>query len=217
MSEEPTIFIVDDDQSVGRALRRLFISAGYRVEVFSSADEFLTNCRCKEPACMVLDVQMPGLNGLELQERMTAAEMDVAIVFITGHGDIPMSVRAMKAGAIDFLSKPFDDKDLLDAVREANSRAIREREARLESEDIFGRFETLTPREREVFLMVVTGMLNKQVGYDLNISEKTVKVHRARVMEKMKVRSLADLVRLAERLNIKEERQDLRFVSQSDN
>lgn len=208
-----TVFIVDDDESVSRALRRLLISAGYCVEAFTSAEDFLKNCRSKEPACLVLDVQMPGLNGLELQERLAAAEIDVPIVFITGHGDIPMTVQAMKAGAIDFIPKPFDDEDLLIAVREGHTRAVRERKQRLENDEILQRFETLTPREREVFSMVVTGMLNKQVGYDLNISEKTVKVHRARVMEKMKVASLADLVRVAE--NIRGKGQDLRAISRS--
>jgi len=208
-----TVFIVDDDESVSRALRRLLLSAGYSVEAFTSAEDFLKNCRSKEPACLVLDVQMPGLNGLELQERLAAAEIDVPIVFITGHGDIPMTVRAMKAGAINFIPKPFDDEDLLIAVREGHARAVRERKQRLESDESLRRFETLTPREREVFSMVVTGMLNKQVGYDLNISEKTVKVHRARVMEKMKVGSLADLVRLAE--NIRGTGKHLQSMSRS--
>jgi FixJ family two-component response regulator len=200
---EPTVFIVDDDESVSRALKRLLVSAGYRVEVFPSADAFLNNSGNRENACLVLDVQMPGLNGLELQTRLTDAGIEIPIVFITGHGDIPMSVRAMKAGAINFLQKPFDDEDLLNSVREAIARAVREGEERFESADIEGRFEILTPREREVFSLVVTGRLNKQIAYDLRISEKTVKVHRARVMEKMKAGSLAELVRLADKLSSK--------------
>ena len=178
------VFVVDDDASVRKSLARLIAVAGWKVETLASADEFLERAPHDRPACLVLDVRLPGLNGLELQERLARDDGDIPIVFITGHGDIPMGVRAMKAGAVDFLPKPFEDEALLEAI----GRAIeRDRQIR----PIRARLESLTPREREVFALVVRGMLNKQFAGHLRITEKTVKVHRARVMEKMRADSLA--------------------------
>jgi FixJ family two-component response regulator len=198
-----TVFLVDDDVAVRRALARLIRSAGHQVQTFGSAREFLE----KRPentnsACLVLDVRMPGLSGIDLQGKLQAANALLPIIFITGHGDIPMSVKAMKAGAVDFLSKPVQAPDLLRAVDQALARSAWERTERAELEDIRRRVETLTPREHEVMALVVRGMLNKQIAFELGTVEKTIKVHRARVMEKMLVKSLADLVRIAERLGI---------------
>ncbi|MGH9428649.1 MAG: response regulator transcription factor [Terriglobia bacterium] len=198
-----TVFLVDDDASVRKALSRLIRSAGYMVESFASAQEFLNaQPYADDPACLILDVRMPGLNGLDLQRELQDAQVSLPIIFITGHGDIPMSVKAMKAGAVDFLSKPVKDKDLLQAIEQALARAARDRSRLAESQDIQRRLETLTPREREVMELVVTGMLNKQVAHQLGTVEKTIKVHRARVMEKMEANSLAELVRVAERVGL---------------
>jgi FixJ family two-component response regulator len=199
-----TVFIVDDDASVRRALTRLIKSAGYEVQAFASARDFLEHgtAGCDGPACLVLDVRMPGLSGLDLQQELEAANALLPIIFITGHGDIPMSVKAMKHGAVDFLPKPVKDKVLLSAIEQALDRAVRERSAHDELDDIRGRLETLTPRELEVLRLVITGMLNKQIAHRLGTVEKTIKVHRARVMEKMQVQSVAELVRLAERAGI---------------
>lgn len=200
MSSQGTVFLVDDDTAVRRALTRLIKSAGYAVQGFSSADDFIRSRTADEgPACLVLDVRMPGLSGLDLQRELRSAEALLPIIFITGHGDIPMSVRAMKDGAVDFLPKPVQDKALLNAIDQALERARRDRAEQLELQDIRRRLDNLTPREREVMQLVVKGYLNKQIAFELGTVEKTVKVHRARVMEKMEVRSLADLVRLAER------------------
>jgi FixJ family two-component response regulator len=200
--EKPVVYVVDDDLSVLKSLERLLRSVGYHVEIFTSALEFLNFHHRDAAGCVIVDVQMPELGGLELQERLVARENRFPIIFITGHGTVPMSVQAMKAGAVDFLQKPFLDGDLLDAVAGA---IVVDRRARREQRDLRTlreRLKTLTPRETEVFRLVVTGMLNKQIAFDLGTSEKTIKVHRARVMEKLSAESLADLVRFAEKLGI---------------
>jgi RNA polymerase sigma factor (sigma-70 family) len=199
----PTVLLIDDDPSVRRALTRLIRSAGYQVQSFASAREFLDGgCHSDGPSCLVLDVQMPGLTGLDLQHELAALEMNLPIVFITGHGDIPTSVRAMKAGAVDFLQKPVNDKDLLQAIEQSLTRAARDQSEREETDEIRRRLDTLTPREREVMALVITGMLNKQIAFELGIVEKTIKVHRARVMDKMAADSVAALVRMAEKVGI---------------
>jgi FixJ family two-component response regulator len=201
-SKVPTVFVVDDDASVRGALARLLHSAGYQTETFASAEGFLAQSRFDAPACILLDVRMPGLNGLELQQALAAADRQLPIVFITGHGDVPMSVRAMKAGAEDFLPKPFDDEELLKAVAQALNKSQREQNERTEVAEIRKRLSSLTPREREVLCHVVAGQLNKQIAADLSIAEKTIKVHRARVMEKMGASSLAGLVAMTGRIGI---------------
>ncbi len=202
-----TVFLVDDDASVRRALARLIKSAGHDVQTFASAREFLgTKIGSEEAGCLVLDVRMPGLNGIDLQRELETMKRNLPIVFITGHGDIPMSVKAMRAGAVDFLTKPVKDKALLGAVELALARAARERKDFEEKKQLHARFERLTPREQEVMALVVTGMLNKQIAHELGTVEKTIKVHRARVMDKMGAASLAELVRLAEQLGIPSEK-----------
>lgn len=197
------VFLVDDDASVRKALTRLIRSAGYDVQAFASAREFLDReTRCEGIACLVLDIRMPGLSGMDLQRELQTAKTILPIIFITGHGDIPMSVKAMKGGAVDFLAKPVNDKVLLKAIEQALDRSARESAARDEGDEIRRRLDSLTPREYEVLRLVITGMLNKQIAYQLGTVEKTVKVHRARVMEKMEVQSLAELVRLAEKIGI---------------
>jgi FixJ family two-component response regulator len=203
-SPPSTVFLVDDDDSVRRALTRLIKSAGYAVQAFASARDFLEYWRITNegPACLVLDVRMPGLSGLDLQHELLASNTLLPIIFITGHGDIPMSVKAMKEGAVDFLPKPVKDKNLLNAIEQALTRANHDLREQKELEYVQRRLKTLTPREREVMTLVVRGLLNKQIAFELGTVEKTVKVHRARVMEKMKVQSLADLVRLAEKVGL---------------
>ena len=196
------MFVVDDDASVRGALARLLHSAGYQTETFASAEGFLAQSRFDAPGCILLDVRMPGLNGLELQQALAAANRQLPIVFITGHGDVPMSVRAMKAGAEDFLPKPFDDEELLKAVAHALNKSQREQNERTEVAEIRRRLSSLTPREREVLCHVVAGQLNKQIAADLSIAEKTIKVHRGRVMEKMGASSLAGLVAMTGRIGI---------------
>jgi FixJ family two-component response regulator len=193
---------VDDDAAVRKALARLLASAGYRAEAFASAEELLARTAF-DVGCIVLDVQMPGLNGLELQQALATRDRHLPIVFITGHGDIPMSVRAMKAGAVDFLPKPFDDDELLKAVALALNKSQAEQIEQIEIAEIRRRLSTLTPREREVFCHVVAGQLNKQAAGDLGVVEKTIKIHRARVMEKMGAGSLAELVMMAARIGIR--------------
>ena len=197
------VFLVDDDASVRRALARLIKSAGHQVQTFASAQEFLgTTAGSEEAACLVLDVRMPGLTGIDLQRELQTLNRNVPIVFMTGHGDIPMSVEAMKAGAVDFLPKPVKDTELLRAIKQALARAVHDRTERNERAGIQRRVEKLTPREREVMAHVVRGLLNKQIAFELGTGEKTIKVHRARVMEKMQVDSLAELVRLTEKVGI---------------
>jgi FixJ family two-component response regulator len=198
--EEPVVYVVDDEPSVLKSLERLLRSAGYGVQTFTSAFEFLDFQHPDAPGCLVLDVRMPELDGLELQERLADREITFPVIFITGHGTVPMSVRAMKAGAVDFLQKPFLDTDLLDVVCGAIAVDRQSKRELRELKKLRERTKNLTPREYEVFELVVTGMLNKQIAYDLGTSEKTIKVHRARVMEKLGVESLADLVRFAEKL-----------------
>lgn len=199
---EPIVFVVDDDASVCKALDRLIRSVGLKAETFPSAKDFLNREAHDGPACLVLDVRMPGLSGLDLQKELAARDCSIPVIFITGHGDIPMSVKAMKAGAVDFLPKPFSDQELLDAIHAALEKDAIAREERAEISEIQRRIDSLTPREREVFAWVLTGMLNKQIAAELGASEKTVKVHRARVMEKMGVQSVAELVHLAEKVGM---------------
>ena len=198
----PVIFVVDDDPSVRKSLTRVMTSAGYAVEAFASARDFLAREPLVGPCCVVLDVRMPGLTGLDLQETLASAGHRMPIVFITGHGDISMSVKAMKGGAVDFLTKPFDVENLLEAVQRAVVKDVEDLSAEERTAEVVERVKQLTPRETEVFALVVTGMLNKQIAGELAIAEKTVKVHRARVMEKMRAGSFAELVRLADRMGV---------------
>jgi len=196
------VFVVDDDSSIREAIKSLVSLAGLRVETFASAHEFLRKERPDLPGCVVLDVELPGLSGLDLQRKLAAHGVKLPIIFITGYGDIPMSVRAMKAGASEFLTKPFRDQDLLDAIQQALERDRAARRHSKEIAELRKRFDALTSREREVMSLVVAGWLNKQIGFELKISEITVKIHRGRVMEKMGAQSLAELVRMTERLEL---------------
>jgi FixJ family two-component response regulator len=200
--EQAKVFVVDDDASIRKSLERLFRSVGLDVEVFSTGQDFLLNVLHEGPSCLILDVRMPGISGLELQEKLLTRELPMPIIFITGHGNIPMSVRAIKAGAVDFLEKPFDEQVLLDAVHKALAEHKKQILEQLEIREIRRRIDLLTPREHEVFSLVITGMLNKQIAYELKASEKTIKVHRGRVMQKMQAQSLADLIYLAEKAGI---------------
>jgi FixJ family two-component response regulator len=197
------IAIVDDDPSVRKGLERLIRSLGWQAETFASAQEFLDRPRTVAPSCLVLDLQLPGLSGLDLQKRMSEAGLETPIVFLTGHGNIPASVKAMKAGAVEFLTKPVDEQDLLGAIQEAIERDRRTREEHANKRELKRRYESLTAREQEVMAQVISGLLNKQIAGELKITEDTVKFHRGHIMRKMEADSLADLVRMAENLGIR--------------
>ena len=201
------VLVVDDDVSVREALGSLIQSAGLRVETFASAQEFLARPPIDAPGCLVLDVRLPGLSGLDLQKRMAEVNLEIPIVFITGHGDVPTSVQAMKAGALEFLTKPFAEQDLLDAIQQAIKRDRVARQRRAEMKDLQGRYQSLTPREREVMKRVINGLLNKQIAAELGTTEFTVKFHRGHVMHKMRADSLADLVTMSDRLGIRRPKQ----------
>jgi len=202
MIDDAIVFVVDDDASVRRSTERLVRALGFGIQTFASAREFLDSARLERPGCLVLDIQMPGLSGLELQRELAQRGVELPIIFLTGHGDIPTTVRAMKGGAVEFLTKPIKSRDLLAAIRGAIERGRERHRARREVEVLRGRYERLTPREREVLPFVVAGRLNKQIAGELATSERTVKFHRAHIMEKMQAESLAELVRMVERLGI---------------
>jgi FixJ family two-component response regulator len=196
------VFVVDDDISVRESLELLIQSEGWQPQTFSSAQHFLSHRTTSVPSCLVLDISMPGLNGLELQKRVAAEHPDLPVIFITGHGDVPKTVQAMKAGAVEFLTKPFSNEVLLDAIRQALERSQIALGLRAEFKELQDRYSSLSPREREVMALVVSGLLNKQVGGELGISEITVKAHRGKVMQKMKADSLPDLVKMADKLRL---------------
>jgi FixJ family two-component response regulator len=201
-AEHPIVFVVDDDASIRDALRNLFRSTGLRVETYDSAQAFLASRGLDVPGCLVLDVRLPGLSGLDLQRRLHEVNIKTPIVFITAHGDIPMSVRAMKAGAVEFLTKPFRDQDLLDAVHQAIERDRAARRQQAEVAQLAERYESLSLREREVMGLVLRGLLNKEIAGELGISDATVKLHRGKVMHKMQANSLAELIRMGERVGV---------------
>jgi RNA polymerase sigma factor (sigma-70 family) len=198
--QKPTIFIVDDDPSVRQSTELLLKSVGFNVKTFVSAQDFLKANLHEDLGCLILDVRMPGISGLDLQEKLVSSRTPLPVIFITGHGTVPMSVRAMKAGAVDFLQKPFEEQDLLDAINRAITRQRERKSKKDEADELQQRVKALTAREHEVFSLLVTGMANKEIAYKLGTSERTVKAHRAQIMEKMNAGSLADLIHFAEKL-----------------
>lgn len=206
MNDAPIVFVVDDDASVRSSLKFLLSTVGLKVEAFESSDTFLRTKLADAPCCLVLDVRLPGLSGIDIQRELAARDIHIPIIFLTGHGDIPMSVHAMKAGAIEFLTKPFRDQDLLDAVRIALERDRARREQEKDVTDIQRRFDSLTSREQQVIFMLASGMLNKQIAGELGTAESTVKVQRSRAMEKMHAESLVDLLRMVEKIKDPSER-----------
>ena len=198
----PTVFIVDDDRGMRHAVQDLVESVGLHAESFATAEEFLSREPSSGPACLVLDVRLPQMSGLDFQRRLTEIGMQIPIIFITAHGDVPMSVRALKSGAVEFLTKPFRDQDLLDAIQQALQRDRAAREQRAEVDGLHGRYQALTAREREVMGLVVSGMLNKQIASEIGASEATVKIHRGNLMQKMQAGSLIELVRMADKLKM---------------
>jgi FixJ family two-component response regulator len=205
-AKEPIVYVIDDDVVMREALSSLFRSVGLQVQVFSSAPELLQGKLAEIASCLVLDIRLPGVSGLEFQAELAKAGINIPIIFMTGHGDIPMSVKAMKAGAVDFLEKPFRHQEMLDAVALAIDRDRKRREGEKTLSELQARLESLTPREREVIGLVTAGMMNKQIAGEMGVSEITVKIHRGHLMRKMQARSLADLVRMAEALGVRRER-----------
>jgi len=198
----PTVFIIDDDRGMRQAIQDLVESVGLRAQAFATGQEFLNNQRTSEPSCLILDVRLPQMSGLDFQRQLAETGVQMPIIFITAHGDIPMSVRALKSGAVEFLTKPFRDQDLLDAIQQALQRDIAAREQQAEIHNLQERYQLLTTREREVMTLVVTGMLNKQIASEISASEGTVKIHRGQVMRKMQAESVVELVRMADKLRL---------------
>jgi FixJ family two-component response regulator len=198
----PTVFIIDDDRGMRRAVQALVESVGLRAESFATSQEFLRRQPTSDPSCLVLDVRLPQMSGLDFQRRLTEIGRQIPIIFITAHGDIPMSVRALKSGAVEFLTKPFRDQDLLDAIQQALQRDLVAREQQAEIHDLHERYQALTAREREVMAFVVSGMLNKQIASEIGASEATVKIHRGNLMQKMQAGSIIELVRMADKLKV---------------